>query len=61
MPVNAWVMLGILILMFVFLVWDRFPAWLVFMGTLTTAMTVSGRTQAGLALPERLKRSFHPH
>jgi di/tricarboxylate transporter len=40
MSVNAWVMLGILILMFAFLVWDRFPAWLVFMGTLTTAMTL---------------------
>ncbi len=40
MSANAWVMLGILIVMFVFLVWDRFPAWLVFMGTLTTAMTL---------------------
>ncbi len=40
MSVNAWVMLGILILMFAFLVWDRFPAWLVFMGTLTAAMTL---------------------
>ncbi|MBM4287668.1 MAG: SLC13 family permease [Deltaproteobacteria bacterium] len=40
MPVDAWVMLGILIIMFVFLAWDRFPAWLVFMGTLTTAMTL---------------------
>ena len=40
MSVNAWVMLGILSLMFAFLVWDRFPAWLVFMGTLTAAMTL---------------------
>jgi di/tricarboxylate transporter len=40
MSTNAWVMLGILIIMFAFLVWDRFPSWLVFMGTLTTAMTL---------------------
>ena len=40
MSTDAWVMLGILIIMFAFLVWDRFPSWLVFMGTLTTAMTL---------------------
>lgn len=40
MPLEAWLMLGILIIMFVFLAWDRFPAWLVFMGTLTAAMTL---------------------
>ena len=40
MSVDAWLMVGILVTMFAFLAWDRFPAWLVFMGTLTTAMTL---------------------
>ena len=40
MSVDAWLMVGILVIMFAFLAWDRFPAWLVFMGTLTTAMTL---------------------
>ncbi|MBS1212431.1 MAG: Sulfate permease, Trk-type, partial [Proteobacteria bacterium] len=40
MSVNAWLMVGILVIMFAFLAWGRFPAWLVFMGTLTTAMTL---------------------
>ncbi len=40
MSVDAWLMVGILLIMFVFLAWDRFPAWLVFMGTLTTAMSL---------------------
>ena len=39
MTVQAWLMLGILAVMFGLLVWDRFPNWLVFMGTLTAAMT----------------------
>ena len=38
--VQAWIMLGILAVMFALLVWDTFPVWLVFMGTLTTAMTL---------------------
>jgi len=40
MSAQAWSMLGILTVMFALLVWDRFPAWLVFMGTLTAAMTL---------------------
>jgi di/tricarboxylate transporter len=40
MSVNAWLMVSILVIMFAFLAWGRFPAWLVFMGTLTTAMTL---------------------
>jgi len=40
MSVNAWLMVGILVTMFVFLAWGRFPAWLVFMGTLTAVMTL---------------------
>jgi len=39
MSVQAWIMLGVLAAMFALLVWDRFPTWLVFMGTLTAAMT----------------------
>lgn len=39
MSVQAWTMLGILAAMFALLVWGRFPTWLVFMGTLTAAMT----------------------
>ena len=40
MPSQAWVMLGILAVMFGLLIWGRLPAWLVFMGTLTVAMTL---------------------
>jgi len=40
MPLNAWLMVGILVTMFGFLAWGRFPAWLVFMGTLTAVMTL---------------------
>lgn len=39
MTVHAWIMLGILVVMFALLVWGRFPSWLVFMGTLTASMT----------------------
>ena len=39
MTVQAWLMLGILAVMFGLLVWGRLPIWLVFMGTLTAAMT----------------------
>jgi di/tricarboxylate transporter len=52
MTVQAWIMLGILAGMFSFLVWDRFPAWLVFMGTLTAAMTFK------LAAPDALLKGF---
>jgi di/tricarboxylate transporter len=40
MAPDAWVMMGILILMFALLIWNKFPSWLVFMGTLTVAMTL---------------------
>jgi hypothetical protein len=30
---QAWVMLGILAVMFSLLIWGKLPAWLVFMGT----------------------------
>jgi hypothetical protein len=40
MGAQAWSMVGILTVMFALLVWDRLPAWLVFMGTLTAAMTL---------------------
>jgi hypothetical protein len=40
MPSQAWVMLGILAVMFALLIWGRWPAWLVFIGTLTACMTL---------------------
>ncbi len=40
MPFQAWVTLGIFALMFALLIWDRLPTWLVFVGTLTAAMTL---------------------
>jgi di/tricarboxylate transporter len=40
MPSQAWVMLGILAVMFALLIWGKLPAWLVFMGTLTSSMTL---------------------
>lgn len=52
MPNQAWVMLAILATMFVLLIWDRLPAWLVFMGTLTAAMTLK------LASPEALLKGL---
>src|SRR5574341_2092834 len=52
MTVQAWVMVAILAGMFALLVWDRFPSWLVFMGTLTACMT------AHLAPPDALLRGF---
>jgi hypothetical protein len=33
-------MLGVLAVMFALLIWGKLPAWLVFMGTLTAAMTL---------------------
>lgn len=40
MTTQAWLMAGLLVMMFALLVWDRFPTWLVFIGTLTVAMTL---------------------
>jgi Na+/H+ antiporter NhaD/arsenite permease-like protein len=52
MQIQAWLMLGILVVMFALLVWDRFPSWLVFMGALTAAMTLR------LAPPDALLNGF---
>lgn len=40
MSFDSWAMLVILVVMFGLLVWDRFPAWIVFVGTLTVTMTL---------------------
>jgi hypothetical protein len=45
-------MLGVLAVMFALLIWGRLPAWLVFVGTLTAAMTLK------LASPEALLTGF---
>jgi di/tricarboxylate transporter len=37
---EAWIMLAILIGMFGLLVWNKLPAWIVFVGTLTVTMTL---------------------
>jgi hypothetical protein len=52
MTVQAWLMLAILAGMFALLVSDRYPAWVVFMGTLTAAMTFK------LAPPDALLKGF---
>jgi di/tricarboxylate transporter len=52
MTVQAWVMVAILVGMFALLMWDRFPNWLVFMGTLTACMTFH------LAPPDALLKGF---
>ncbi len=40
MTFHAWMMLGILAVMFALLIWGKLPAWLIFMGTLTACMTL---------------------
>ena len=40
MTLEAWTMLAILIAMFGLLVWNKLPAWIVFVGTLTVTMTL---------------------
>jgi len=52
MPSQAWLTLVILAVMFGLLIWDRLPAWLVFVGTLTAALTLH------LASAEALFRGF---
>ena len=37
---EVWLMVILLVVMFALLVWGKFPAWLVFMGTLTIAMSL---------------------
>jgi di/tricarboxylate transporter len=41
MTSEAWIMLGILIVMFSLLVWNQLPAWIVFVGALTVTMTLN--------------------
>ena len=48
MTIAAWITLGLLIAMFVVLVWNRFPIWLVFIATLTVAMTLQLASPAAL-------------
>src|ERR1044071_6398596 len=52
MSASAWITLILLIVMFAILVWNRFPVWLVFIGTLTVAMTLK------LAPPAALLKGF---
>ena len=52
MSLQSAIVLALLIIMFALLVWDRFPTWLVFMGTLTAAMTLN------LATTEALLKGF---
>jgi di/tricarboxylate transporter len=51
-PIQAWLTLVLLILLLALLVWDKLPAWLVFSGALTAAMTL------GLANPSELLRGL---
>ncbi|MCM3874473.1 MAG: SLC13 family permease [Pyrinomonadaceae bacterium] len=48
MTTAAWTTLALLVGMFVFLVWNKFPIWLVFVGTLTVAMTLKLAPAAAL-------------
>jgi di/tricarboxylate transporter len=52
MSSDAWIMLAILVVMFGLLIWDRVPAWVIFMGTITVAMTI------GLASEQDLLKGF---
>src|ERR1044071_7424754 len=52
MTTPAWITLLLLVVMFVMLVWNKLPIWLVFIGTLTAAMTVR------LAPPEALLKGY---
>lgn len=52
MAIQAWLTLVLLIVMFAVLAWDRFPAWLVFIATLTAMMTLK------LASPQALVKGF---
>jgi di/tricarboxylate transporter len=48
MTAAAWTTLGLLMVMFGFLVWNRLPIWLVFIGTITVAMTLELAPAAAL-------------
>ncbi len=40
MNYEAWLMAGVLVVMFALLIWGKLPTWLVFLGTLTITMTL---------------------
>jgi len=44
----AWMTLALLVVMFLLLVWNKLPIWLVFIGTLTMAMTLRLASPADL-------------
>jgi hypothetical protein len=48
LPISGWLTLAILIVMFAFLIWNKLPSWLVFVGTLTVAMTLKLAPAAAL-------------
>jgi len=52
MPIQAWLTLFLLVVMFAVLAWDKFPTWLVFIATLTAMMTLK------LASPQALVKGF---
>ena len=40
MTTDAWLLVFLLTAMFALLMWGKFPTWVVFIGTLTAAMTL---------------------
>lgn len=48
MTTAAWITLALLVAMFVMLVWNKLPIWLVFIGTITVAMTLQLASPASL-------------
>jgi di/tricarboxylate transporter len=52
MPLQAWITLTLLIVMFAVMAWDKLPTWVVFLGAITVAMTL------GLAPPAGLLKGF---
>lgn len=48
MTTPAWITLALLVAMFVMLVWNKLPIWLVFLGTVTVAMTLQLASPASL-------------
>lgn len=52
MTVTAWLTLALLVAMFLLLLWNKLPIWLVFIGTITVAMTLK------LAPPTALLKGY---
>ena len=48
MTATAWITLALLVSMFLLLVWNKLPIWLVFIATLTMAMTLRLASPADL-------------